>query len=1083
MAKSLSETQADQYRNELGMKADPVPVQEVSPRAGKTYVSNQQFNYMQRQQKADRPSLWEITKSSAQVDNNLGTMFRDVPEFPIDLEFDGKDYWKQNKSRTDAMPGVDLEEVMADVVAASSLEEAEHWLKKHEEDYEHETLLQQGGLKALLPRMAISIFDPVDIAVGTATGGLGAALVKAGKWGKIATAAVSAGAATGTTEALLAANNANRDETDVMFAVAAGVGLGGGIGALLAKREAKQLMKLKTAILDDAATPDSAGAARRASESLSPDEGLSKKAYDDVQEMLEGEADVEFGLGWLTKPFRTLHSKWLFSSSQQVRKIGSKLTEGGYLKNKSQTRSTTAEGAANVVRRKFEAGVFRDTLPAFKAWAKENKVGSMRRAMGTDAGEEFYSQVGRALRGEASDEISGHAKTAATAIRKHLDEIYERARRAGVKGFERGALDDYFPRLVNRSKFDEMRRTYGREAMSDWYARAIESANDDIDYDLAQKIGKAYVRTMIQKVAGVETDLLGGIRLDDIDELEVLMKGDDGVLHSDVEELISELRARKAKENADRGGVTFGKRRIHFDENFTAPIRRTEANGGTDDILKFHQMYENDARRVLKRYGQIMSGHIGVAEELGIKSRREWEVMEDAIVHEGDQLGRHHEATEEVKALRTAYDLLVGKNTVDANPAGDMSQFLRTATGYTYTTRGGQFGVNALAEMGNIIGAAGVRAFLRSIPEWKSMMTRAANGQLEHGLARNLELLFAPGINTLTGVSIRRLDEFGEQIGGKSTVGKVAGALDKPLTVGGRVTSLASGLNTITDVTGRVAAVEMLRKLARFAGGKKISAGQAARLRGMGITPAMQERIFESIREAGVYRKGRLVDLKPEKWTDDEALDAMSMALNRETRSIIQENDLATVTKYFHHPIGKAIFQFMRFPMEAVQKQLGRGLHYHDAETLKSWVASMFIGSTVYMAQQSIEYANNPEELKKRLTPENVGKVGFMRTGFSSMLPAMIDLPMAFTPAGKQFELGRSSGLTTGSYLANPLSATVDAGFRLGTNVAKSALSDEQQIASQDIRDASKLVPGYRMLGMSNVINWIAEAFPESRKQ
>jgi hypothetical protein len=251
----------------------------------------------------------------------------------------------------------------------------------------------------------------------------------------------------------------------------------------------------------------------------------------------------------------------------------------------------------------------------------------------------------------------------------------------------------------------------------------------------------------------------------------------------------------------------------------------------------------------------------------------------------------------------------------------------------------------------------------------------------------------------------------------------------------------------------------------------------------MGITPAMQERIFEQIRTAGVFRKGRMIDLDPEKWVDEEALDAMSMALNRATRQIIQENDLSTVTEYFHHPVGKAIFQFMRFPMEAVQKQLARGLHYHDAETMKSWLGSMFIGSTVYMAQQSIEYANNPEELKKRLDPVNIGKVGFMRTGFSSMIPAMIDFPMGFTPAGKQFELGRSSGLTTGSYLSNPLSATVDAGFRFSTNVSKSAMSDAQQISSQDIKDASKLIPGYRTLGMSNIINWIAEAFPESRKQ
>ncbi|MHC4302322.1 MAG: hypothetical protein ACYS7Y_34105, partial [Planctomycetota bacterium] len=407
----------------------------------------------------------------------------------------------------------------------------------------------------------------------------------------------------------------------------------------------------------------------------------------------------------------------------------------------------------------------------------------------------------------------------------------------GVKGFEKGALEDYFPRMINRQSFDKYRTKYGNRAMEDWYARAIDDANDDISPELSMKIAKAYVHTMNRKVAGIETDLLHGIRLDDVDKLREVFDG-----YDQIDELLAEIEHMKAQDTAKRGTVSHGKRRIKFNEQFEAPIKRRQADGGEEEVLKFHMLYENDARKVLKRYSHAMAGHIGVAKHLGIKSRQEWEefekaIMDDALATPGRSL---EEAKSEVKTLREAYDLVVGRNSIDPDPTGNISKMSRTWTGYTYTTRGGQFGVNALAEIGNVIGAVGIRAFVRSMPEWKSMMVRGANGEIEHDFARSVELLFAPGINGLTGVAIRNMDEFGERMDGDSVVSKVATKLDNPLRVGGRATATGSGLNLLTDLPSRLAGVEMLRKFARFANGKKISAGQAARIRAMGIDDEMR---------------------------------------------------------------------------------------------------------------------------------------------------------------------------------------------------------------------------------------------------
>ena len=1089
---------AQDIREKLGLSMTPAPLQveAVPQRQG---AGNDQINSAAvAQEQAEKPTLWEITKASAQVDNTIPQLLRKETEFPIDLDFSGKDYWKQNKERLDAMPGVDLEEIMEDVVTASSSEAAEYWLSKHEKDYANEQLLLAGGAKSFLPRMALSILDPVDIGVSVVTGGTAGAVLKAGKWGKIATAALTAGAATGATEAMLASQNASRDSTDVMFATLAGLGLGGGIGGLVARHEAKKVNKILDELAEDnmdgAARAlngdDSAGAQRRASESEGPNKRLAGKAYEDAQEALADMDAPEFRFEGLQKLFHTMQSKFLYSESEMVRKVGAAMFEGGYLKNKG-VRGRTAEGTANLLHRTFRAGIFRDSMPMFKAWAKENGVGSIKRNIGAEAGADFYGQVGRALRGEVADDISSHATQAAAAMRKHIDQMYDLAAEAGVKGFDRGGLEDYFPRLINRSSFDEVVRKYEHKGLADWFSRSIQNANIEIAPELADRIADGYVYTMRRKIAGIETDLLHGIRLDDVEKLKEVFEGWRGL-----DDLLEEIENMKLSENAKRGTVSFGKKRIQFDESFEAPIINKKT--GERESLKFHQLYENDARKVLHRYSHAMSGHIGMAKEMGIKSRDEWETFEKGIIDEAEISGRSiDDAKKEVTALREGYDLLVGRNSIDPNPTGDISKLSRTWTGYTYATRGGQFGVNALAEIGNVIGAVGVRAFMRSMPEWKSMVTRAANGELDHDLARTSELLFAPGIQGMTGVAIKNMDEFGERLDGSGLVSRVAQAADGPIKVAGRATSMASGLNALTDIPQRIAGVEMLRKLARFANGGKISKGQAARLRGMGLSNEMQQRIFKMMREdgAGVYKNGRLVDLDVEKWTDTDALDALTFGINREVRSIIQENDISTVTKYFHHPVGRVMMQFLRFPMEAVNKQLARSIHYADAEAIKSFTSSLFITSTAYIAQTSIDYANNPEELKKRLTPENIAKVAFMRTGVSSMIPTAVDMAMPLVGGkvlgedsdwvnkdGKLFSYGRSTGLTTG-LMGSPVTDTIDRAYRAGSNIVTSALSPNQQVTQQDVKDIFTLVPGYRTLGFKNAIQAVAETFPESRKE
>ena len=174
----------------------------------------------------------------------------------------------------------------------------------------------------------------------------------------------------------------------------------------------------------------------------------------------------------------------------------------------------------------------------------------------------------------------------------------------------------------------------------------------------------------------------------------------------------------------------------------------------------------------------------------------------------------------------------------------------------------------------------------------------------------------------------------------------------------------------------------------------------------------------------------------------------------------------------------------MRFPMDAVNKQLLRGIHYADAETVTAWTASYGIAAMAYVAQTSIDFANNPEERAKRLTMENIAKVSFMRTGMSSMLPAPIDMGRHALGLDPWFGMGRSSGLSTAIPVdANPSTTAIRNANKGILGILRAGLHDDVQYSQADARAMAQLFPGYRFLGVKNIVHALEEQFPESRKQ
>lgn len=1085
MAKKMTPTQATAARDELGIDPSPLAIELVAPRSPSAIPTGPSLEARRVAAAADPgPTIWEETKAAFRVDNSMGRLLGDTPVFLIDVNYSSKSFITENIERIDALMGADREEIATELGSASSSEEAEYRLQGMEKDFRDEQTLYEGGISAMALRMVAAIADPIDMAAALATGGVVGGLVKAGKVGKIITGALSAGIAAGTSEAILAQDNVFRDETDVVFATLAGITLGGALKSLSRSDMSdlnKAVEELANDNIDGAAKSlglgESAGAARRRHQSDEPNQPL--KNTDDVLADMEAPTFKYRAWNWL---LNNLQSKMFYSKSVTLRKVASTMFEGGFLKDRSKTRGLTVEGRAQQLQDVYERGIYAETLKNFKAWAKRTNKGSAARIFGTSVGEDFYSQVGKAMRGITKD-ISPEAAQAAKSIEKQMAGVYELAQRAGVKGFNGDALKNYFPRMMNSAKFTEIRGRVGDDALRKFYAEAIiRGGNEGMTEGLANKISRAFVHTMRLKSAGIETDLLHGVRLDDVDKLREIFKG-----YDEIDELIAEIESMKIREQGKRGTVSFGKQRITFDETYEDLM--TDLNGKTF-TFGFSDVLENDARMVLARYGRAMHGHIAMAEKLGVKSRGEFEELKQAITSEIEAQPGGGNVKREIEALEDGYNLILGQPIARWNPGGDAAKMSRTMSGWQYTTRGGQFGVNALAEAGNIIGQAGLRNIFRMFPDFSRVMTRGVDGQLDHRLARFAEMGFAPGISVLTKPAVRNLDELAEGFEGATTwISRLTAALDPYVKTGGRFTSIASALGPVTDATQRMSAVAWIDKLSRFANGAKMSPGQVSRLRANGINAEMQERIFAMFRSqadggAGVYRKGRLIDVDIDKWVDNEAYDVFTQAASREVRNAIQLGDVATSTTLFTHPAGRLIFQFMRFPMDAVNKQLLRGWYHMDAETLTAWTTSYGIGAMAYIAQTNIDYANDEEERMKRLEFKNVASVAFMRTGMSSMLPAPIDAGFAVLGMDRPFVKGRSSGLGTIFPLeSNPSGSALKNASIFGGGLLRSSLFDDTQFSQADFRAGAQLIPGYRLLGLKNIVHALEKQFPESRDQ
>lgn len=1069
MAKKLTPESIEATRGALGLQgADtaPVDIKPLPASAAPDTVG------IQSQKQLDEIAEYNIEASFMEAlgaaflsENSLVGLSRMGTEggFEYDHSFNSLERIQQDKELLDTLQHADQEELYERLGAAQNEAHYDWLLQNAEDDNLKEQAIQSAGGAGFGARMIAAIGDPIELSVAAATGG-GSMLLKGGRMANaLRTGAVVSGTNMAI-EGVIADQNVTRRDLDIVFAGAAGFGLGSLIGG--ASRATSK--SVKAAVEKELRNgPDSVGSARTDFVSDADDAALSASPSEIRARQIAGDEPApEFHFRFLQKLQVNLQGRLFFSADADLRSVAANMLEGGH--QKSGARKFTAEGRANHLHRTFENNMYKSTLSDFKEWADSQNIGWFGRNIRAKPGEDFYSEVALALRDPEWARVSPQAQAAAKKIRPMLDDYWEMGHKLDLPGFAGTKPDNYFPRMYQPTKVLAARTRYGEKGLKVFFREALMNAVDDMPEELATRVAAAYTRRISRTAAGMDEGITNGIPLDDLAALKEFFDGDEDL--DKIVDLIEGFNAQR-KEVASGGDFQFAKRRTVIDEGYEMVM----PDGST---LRLHDLVENDARRVLGRYSQVMSGHLGLAQEAGIKSRSDLNAVKRARLQRAMDEGSETQlakAQDEVEALEQAYKLITGTS-LDVDPHSALNQGTRVMRSYNYSRVGGSFGVAQLPEAALVLAEGGFVQFLRNVPALRQVLKRGADGQLEMPLARAMDDMFSPGTDWIRNPAISAQDDFGEGFS-DSAFGNLLKKIDPALQSAGRLTGALSLMAPVNASLQRLAGITYAQRMFRLARKSKLSDSEVARLRAAGISEEMQERVFKGLKENSTSKGAKLEDVSTE-WADREAQDFFRMAGHREMRRMIQENDFGNTSAFAQKAMGRVIFQFMSFMLNSVNKQLLYGVAHRDITTFVAFNTAMFFGGMAYIGQTVVNHQNNPKRLKERLEPGMVARAAFSRAGWTAILVPTIDNALWLTGHDPAFAHARTSGLGTTLLTSNP---TV-AGIQDLANAARmpiAMLGSDYTFSQEDSRRLQRLAMFQRTLALQNLFDMIHNELPK----
>lgn len=1083
-------------------------VRHPSPAAllnGRQDITDAQLRRENREAEENAPSLWEGTKAATRMASSgiaaYGILQEDAFEPDPNFVFPTAES-ERFKQVTAGLPpelwpnlGRAHSDAHLDFIKERALQELQA----------SRDLAEMGGVGTAL-LVGRSVLDEGALALTVATGGIAAPFVfgaKVSRLSRFARLGTLAAAENTALDALLLKSQETKDESDLLYSALGGFALGGTVGAL-AKGEQQQLGRAINAaanahdlhLLNEAgitsvgkpprsavadAVQESLGLRQAGEiENLSPPDfslrsvGASQAAPESlIRPLADEQAPPEvLNTPKLSKTRSAvrfdLAASLASSENPWTRFLGSKLVADpvGY---RGVVNEISAEEVTNFLRQRSTAQFAKDAYPGLGDWLTANKVPLSER-VGMTA--RFFESVTEAVRRQ--DVSDPHVARAARGFSTAIRTVAEEAKKYGVKGLEDLELrPDYVPRVFSHEKILKLNEMYGTGQLESLISRAI-ARGTDIAEEMAAKIARGYLHRVRRVQAGL--DAAPQFALKDKDLLAEAMR-DAGIPAKQIDEALGSVDF--GTNEAKAGKVSRAKRRLTMDEEFVAELKD---RSGVVRRVALTDLFENDARLLLHNYVRMISGHAALAKTMGVTSKADWDaLLRKAVAYGEDNLNvEKTEAQGDLKRLDFIYKTITGQPVEDFT---NLHKTMRVLRDYNFITTLNQAGFAQAADIGNVLSFGGWRTLSSHMPALGGMIKRMRDtGELSDALASELEALIPLGTDGLRHAVPSRFDTGFTDALEPALTSAAGQKVDIVLNAAKKVTGYASGLTPLTILQQRMAAKVIAQNFVNTAfesGGKKISTN---RLKAMGLDDDMAERIFEQLRKHAVTQPGALTGrvlkhLDVDKWTDLDARDAFSMAVYRQGRRLVQENDLGSSAVFMHKEVGKVLIQFRSFMLNAYSKQLLHNFEIDGWKAFVPWAYGMVFGGLAYTLRQyagTVGSKDQKKQLRERLAPERIAAGAFNTAGMSSLIPAATDSVLQLTGNQPAFSYARTSGLGTGllDWQSNPTTRTIGTALN-----APGAF--ENGVMRSEARRMLSLLPFQNALGIKNILDILVEDLPE----
>lgn len=929
--------------------------------------------------------------------------------------------------------------------------------------------LEEAGWSGTTLRIATSVLDPVSLSTILLTGG-SSVIMSGTRAARAAKLGLAAGAENVALETALYGTRETKDADDLYVALIGGIVAGGALGAVLPAASRAKLYgagkRLQDGEPDLSLTEDIAAAVDGSSQSVG-----AAKATVGVRDLGDAPAPEVLNAPKLTgaeaKVRYDWHAQLAKSDNPYARFAGDKL-----LADPVGRRNTAQTGAAEEYRRYVTRRSMTKFAQAAYPAADEALQGVpiLRRAAAED---EFYHEVTmRAIREEFDDTPVGRA---ATGMADAIETSATAAKRHGVVGFEDLEIKrGYVPHIPSGPKLQRALDRFGSDQVEAIVAGAF-SRSTGVEAKYAARVARGYVTGIRNRHAGIQGDF--SLALADKELLADLMRKA-GVEDADVSDVLRQLKAFEDPDTSKAGKMARAKSRLDFDETYVAKLKDHD---GTYANVSIMELFETDARFLTSLYTSTVGGHAAMA-RAGFKGQADWDkFIRDMRAYEPDRIGdRGSQVDKEIKLLENARTAILGRPLIDYTNTANAALF--AARDWAFVAQSGSFWAAQGSELMTVMTSGGLKMTLDAVPEMKAIFTRAADGTLEHTVARELEDLLAPGVDALLDSVLGRFsvgveegavniaDKLKKTYGARHTLKKAAGYANL-------LTPLTTGMQRVQAV---FAAQRIVNELAER-GGKGFS---EMRLRTLGLDPAMEKRVADQIKanvrfEPSAEAGRQIPRLNAEKWTDLDARDAFALAIQRETdRNVLTPTLGGSIPVTRTSEAGKALTQFMTFALQAHSRILLHGVKHMDAERFTGWLLGTGMAAMLYVARTHLEAAgkkNKHKYLRERLSPDEIAKAAFARAGFSALIPTAYDTAAQMLPGiDPVFSHARTSGL--GSGLAN--ARNNPAGSAVFGAVDVIAAFDDGRFTEREWRSLQRMLPFARVLGIQQGLEVLGNELP-----